>query len=211
MRNNRSLTAAQAEEEMKYYRKVFDVVRILRRNEIAGICAKENTPILNCPCYSFWGKPDPCENCTSAKAIETKRDQVKLEFRQDEIFHVISRYIEVDGEPCVMELLHEVEPENIIDMSGEEKLLSRINEYYEKTYTDVLTGIYNRRFYEEKLKKSVISAGIAMIDLDDFKIYNDVYGHIAGDAVLNAFATELKNNIRTSDHLIRYEIGRAHV
>lgn len=204
MRNNRSLTAAQAEEEMKYYRKVFDVVRILRRNEIAGICAKENTPILNCPCYSFWGKPDPCENCTSAKAIETKRDQVKLEFRQDGIFHVISRYIEVDGEPCVMELLHEVEPENIIDMSGEEKLLSRINEYYEKTYTDVLTGIYNRRFYEEKLKKSVISAGIAMIDLDDFKIYNDVYGHIAGDAVLNAFATELKNNIRTSDHLIRY-------
>lgn len=132
MRNNRSLTAAQAEEEMKYYRKVFDVVRILRRNEIAGICAKENTPILNCPCYSFWGKPDPCENCTSAKAIETKRDQVKLEFRQDGIFHVISRYIEVDGEPCVMELLHEVEPENIIDMSGEEKLLSRINEYYEK-------------------------------------------------------------------------------
>lgn len=72
-----------------------------------------------------------------------------------------------------MELLHEVEPENIIDMSGEEKLLSRINEYYEKTYTDVLTGIYNRRFYEEKLKKSVISAGIAMIDLDDVCKHND--------------------------------------
>lgn len=100
------------------------------------------------------------------------------------------------GKSCVMELLREFDEENFIDLSGEEKLLSHINNYYEKTYTDIMTGIYNRRFYEEKLKNSTLTAGVAMIDLDDFKVYNDVYGHAAGDTVLTAFAAEIRKDIR---------------
>lgn len=88
---------------------------------------------------------------------------------------------------------------------GRRKLLSRLNGYYEKTYTDVLTGVYNRRFYEEKLKNSVFTAaGVAMIDLDDFKVYNDVYGHIAGDAVSLFVRGGVEKDIRTSDKLVRY-------
>lgn len=204
MESQNILTAAQVEEEMKHFRKVFSVVRVLKENQIAGICTKEDILKQSCPCYSFWGRTEPCENCVSAKAFLTQKDAVKLEFSKDGIYKVIARYVEVDGKSCVMELLREFDEENFIDLSGEEKLLSHINNYYEKTYTDIMTGIYNRRFYEEKLKNSTLTAGVAMIDLDDFKVYNDVYGHAAGDTVLTAFAAEIRKDIRASDKVIRY-------
>lgn len=204
MESQNILTAAQVEEEMKHFRKVFSVVRVLKENQIAGICTKEDILKQPCPCYSFWGRTEPCENCVSAKAFLTQKDAVKLEFSKDGVYKVIARYVEVDGKSCVMELLREFDEENFIDLSGEEKLLSHINNYYEKTYTDIMTGIYNRRFYEEKLKNSTLTAGVAMIDLDDFKVYNDVYGHAAGDTVLTAFAAEIRKDIRASDKVIRY-------
>ncbi len=204
MESQNILTAAQVEEEMKHFRKVFSVVRVLKENQIAGICTKEDILKQSCPCYSFWGRTEPCENCVSAKAFLTQKDAVKLEFSKDGVYKVIARYVEVDGKSCVMELLREFDEENFIDLSGEEKLLSYINNYYEKTYTDIMTGIYNRRFYEEKLKNSTLTAGVAMIDLDDFKVYNDVYGHAAGDTVLTAFAAEIRKDIRASDKVIRY-------
>lgn len=79
-----------------------------------------------------------------------------------------------------------------------------IGEYYEKTYKDVLTGAFNRRFYEEKLRLYPLDGGIAMIDVDDFKIYNDLFGHNVGDAVLCAVAEALKEHVRNNDFLIRY-------
>ena len=134
------LTMAEAEEEMRCYRKVFNVVRILHKDEIGGICTREDTEKLNCPCYSFWGTQRPCDNCISARAYQSKKDEVKLEFSKDGIYQAIARYAEIDGVPCVMELLREFDSEAFLDLSGEEKLLSRLNGYYEKTYTDVLTG-----------------------------------------------------------------------
>ena len=199
-----ALTQKEAEEEVRLYQDVFDVVRILKKSEIGGLCPSGDPQRLHCPCYSFWGKKKVCDNCTSARALTLKKDQGKIEFSKTGVYYVISRYLEIDGEPCVMELLREFDQGNIIDLTGEEKLLSRIDEYYEKTYTDVLTGVYNRRFYEEEIKNSTLRAGVAMLDLDDFKTYNDRYGHAAGDEVLARFAKELKNDIRSSDKLIRY-------
>lgn len=204
MKEKYALTKEGAEQEMEYFRRIFDVVRILHKNQIAGICHDKPELTAGCPCYSFWGRTQICENCTSAGAFETKTDKFKLEISKRGVYQVISRYLEVDGEPCVMELLREFDFENIIDLLGEKKLLSHLNDYHEKTYTDVLTGVYNRRFYEEKIKESVLSAGVAMIDIDDFKVYNDVYGHIAGDSVLALFASELNRSVRGSDKIIRY-------
>ena len=76
--------------------------------------------------------------------------------------------------------------------------------FKEKLYRDPLTGIYNRRYYEEVVRKSIGPAGIALIDVDDFKICNDTYGHYAGDMALKTVANTIQSCIRASDLLIRY-------
>ena len=74
----------------------------------------------------------------------------------------------------------------------------------EELYKDPLTGAYNRRYYEEVIRKSIGPAGIALMDVDDFKICNDTYGHHAGDVALEAAANAIRSCIRSSDLLIRY-------
>ena len=74
----------------------------------------------------------------------------------------------------------------------------------EELYRDSLTGAYNRRYYEEVACKAIGPAGIALMDLDDFKICNDTYGHYAGDMALKAAAAAIRSCIRDSDLLIRY-------
>ena len=76
--------------------------------------------------------------------------------------------------------------------------------FKEKLYRDPLTGIYNRRYYEEVVRKSIGPAGIALMDVDDFKICNDTYGHYAGDMALKTVANTIQSCIRASDLLIRY-------
>ena len=74
----------------------------------------------------------------------------------------------------------------------------------EELYKDPLTGAYNRRYDEEVVRKSIGPAGIALMDVDDFKICNDTYGHHAGDVALKTVASAIQSCIRSSDLLIRY-------
>ena len=76
--------------------------------------------------------------------------------------------------------------------------------FKEELYRDSLTGAYNRRYYEEVVRKSIGPAGIALLDVDDFKICNDAYGHYAGDMALKTATKAIQSCIRESDLLIRY-------
>ena len=86
----------------------------------------------------------------------------------------------------------------------EEKLQETTESYRAELYRDVLTGTYNRRYYEDIASRIVGPAGIALMDVDDFKICNDTYGHHAGDLALEAAANAIQSCIRSSDLLIRY-------
>ena len=86
----------------------------------------------------------------------------------------------------------------------EEKLQETTESYRAKLYHDVLTGAYNRRYYEDEMKEREWTAGIALVDLDDFKLYNDTYGHNAGDMALRTVADVVRKHTRKSDCLIRF-------
>ena len=87
--------------------------------------------------------------------------------------------------------------------SESDKLVNQIFGLDDRIYRDVLTGAYNRRYYEEELKTSVNIQGVAMIDLDDFKIYNDTFGHSAGDAVLKTVVKQIRSCVRSTDSIVR--------
>lgn len=206
MNQNVKITRQQAEEEAKMLEKVFDVVRFLEGDffEQMQDDPRIGVKIGMCQCYDFWKKNKPCENCTSMKAYAEKKQKTKLEFLDADVFLVISRYLEIDDEACVMELVKHLENDTLIDTDGRDKLVGKLKGYQDKLYIDPVTGVYNRRYFEDEIRNMQNSAGVAMIDLDDFKLYNDIYGHDMGDQVLCIVTDVIKNCIRKTDKLIRY-------
>jgi diguanylate cyclase (GGDEF)-like protein len=78
--------------------------------------------------------------------------------------------------------------------------------------TDPLTGLYNHRAFHERLRRALASASrahdavsILMLDIDDFKRVNDIFGHGAGDEILRSLAETLKDAVRASD--VVYRLG----
>ena len=82
--------------------------------------------------------------------------------------------------------------------------MDNLTGYKNELYRDPLTGVYNRRYYEDNIKDLNENSGVAMIDLDDFKLYNDSYGHNAGDMALETIVSAIKKCIRSSDKIIRF-------
>ena len=206
MNKQDQMTMQEAERKMESLREVFQVVRLVDGEMLMDREKRINAGDLSetCQCYSFWKKDKECENCSSLLALKEQTQKIKFEFLDLQVFQVISRYVEIDGRPYVMEMIQNLDESIQIDQEGYDKLISKLSGYNEKLYTDVLTGIYNRRFFEEKIKNMEDEAGIAVIDLDDFKLHNDTYGHSAGDAALITTANIIKKYIRKTDILIRY-------
>jgi diguanylate cyclase (GGDEF)-like protein len=78
-------------------------------------------------------------------------------------------------------------------------------------FRDVLTGIYNRSYFEDQVEKEILHAGrkgehlgLCIIDIDDFKSYNTRFGYAGGDRVLQEVAQKLTSSLRASDTLARY-------
>lgn len=205
MREQDKMTMEQAEAKMSCLREVFPFVRLVKGSVLKD---REREPAEGlpraCQCYEFWKKDKPCENCISRDVLDSQGEESKIEFIDDQMYQVFSRYVEIDGEPYVMEMIKDLDERTLLDSEGYEKLLSHLTVYNEKLYKDALTGAYNRRFYEDEVKDMKGPAGVAVIDLDDFKIYNDTYGHHAGDLALETAADIIRRYVRKSDMLIRY-------
>ena len=199
------MTMQQAQMEMELYKKVFTVVRLLDKREFR--LEENDNPggdMELCHCYDFWKKEKPCTYCIAARAFEEKSVRTKLEYLDSDIYQVTARYVEIDGQPYVMELLRKMDEEFLVDLENRDRLMEKLSRYNEKLYQDALTGVYNRRYYEDRIKKMTASVGVAMIDMDDFKIYNDTYGHNAGDLALITTVEAIRHCIRKNDTLIRY-------
>ena len=202
----KQMTMQEAENKMEVLREIFDVVRLLKGSDLqaAGMESKLAGRENLCQCYAFWNKDKRCENCISLKALEEKKQTSKIEFLDSDMYQVVARYLEIDSEPFVMEMLKKLDENTLTDEEGYEKLTEKLTVYSEKLYRDVLTGAYNRRYFEEKVKNMSLNAGVAVIDLDDFKLFNDTYGHDGGDLVLTTVVNVIRHYIRRTDILVRY-------
>lgn len=189
---------------------IFDVVRLvdITDNEIVRSgCKPGNEEMINAcrgdKCYAIWGKSQRCKNCVSSKAFEKRGQVSKLEFADDSIFQIISKYVEISGKPYVLEMIYKDNDGVLLGAYGKTDFMDNIVNYNRQLYHDALTGTYNRRYYEEQAKSMRYIDAVAMLDANNFKGINDHYGHAAGDCLLKAVCESIKECIRSSDILIR--------
>lgn len=205
MNSNTKMTAQELEQMIAQMEKIFTVVRILDKDLLHKMDVRNGElRSEDCKCYSFWEKGKNCENCVAQRALAMKGQCMKIEFIGLKMYQVIAKYLEVDGAPCVVEMISCLDDETLLDAEGREALVKKFAHYRRELYTDALTGSYNRRYFEDQLKEQRMDAGIAMIDLDDLKTHNDIYGHVAGDKVLVTVSAAIISCVRKTDRLVRY-------
>lgn len=201
---------AEIRQTISKLTQVFDVVRLvdITDNEIIRSgCKPGNEEMINAcrgdKCYAIWGKTQRCKNCVSSKAFEKRGQVSKLEFADDSIFQIISKYVEISGKPYVLEMIYKDNDGVLLGAYGKTDFMDNIVNYNRQLYHDALTGAYNRRYYEEQAKSMRYIDAVAMLDANNFKGINDHYGHAAGDCLLKAVCESIKECIRSSDILIR--------
>ena len=172
--------------------RLLDAAAIERIEE--GVRSNPNAEDL---CYA-------CHHCAVKSAFENHDQRTKLEYFSPDIVQVSAQYMEVDGAPYVLELLQRMHSDTIVEPDDTEALFSALSGYNTKLYHDPLTDMYNRRYYEEIVRGMKGPIGVALMDLDDFKVYNDTYGHHAGDMALKTAATIVRGCIRQTDALVRF-------
>lgn len=196
------MTMEQAEAEIYHFRKIFQMIRLFHLNpetqkkEVCkvGISGSENLRNIK----------KNCDDCIVQETFDTKEEKGKIEIFEGKLYQLITRYMEIEGEPYVMELVRGLDSDWKIGQIDHEKVVNLFMNYNNKLYKDAITDTYNRRYYEDEIKEKKDNAGVALIDLDDFKLYNDTYGHNAGDVALCTVADVIEGSIRKSDRLIRF-------
>ena len=201
--NNKDVTKgtkAELKEMVQQLEKVFDSVRLIDVESYEVIPVREKKSVYKSDkCYNT------CKNCVSRKATVKKDQCSKIEFIGENIYETIAKYIEIEGHPYVLEMIYKMRDEMISDPLGRNDFIEGIKNYNQKFYRDVLTGVYNRRYYDEYAKNMTQMNALALIDGDNFGIINEKYGHAAGNIVIYHIAKMIENCIRCSDVLIRYE------
>ncbi|WP_294808748.1 diguanylate cyclase [uncultured Gemmiger sp.] len=191
---------------MHMLKNVFDVVRLVDVGHTCVLSVDEQGKVVDedHPCYAVWNRENRCENCVSFKAFTQKTQLAKIEFMGEDAYQVISKYVEVEGRACVLELVVRLRKDMPLSFHGREHLVRSLHQYSQELYLDALTGAFNRRYYEEQFCGQDSADGVAVLDVDNFKAINDTYGHQAGDAALRTIVQAIVGCIRNSDILIRY-------
>ena len=198
------MTKEQLEEEIGHFQKIFQEIRLFPIGNISDIDEEWRKINERQRCYHYWKRETSCDNCVVMRAATTKEEKGKLEIVNGRIYQVIARYIEVDEKPYVLELIRCLDSDWSIGEINHERLIDMFVHYNDRLYRDAVTDAYNRRYYEDEMKNKKKNAGVALIDLDDFKLHNDIYGHQAGDMALYTVVDIILKNIRKTDKLIRF-------
>ena len=207
MNSGIKMTMEQAQQEMKTFQHLFSDVRLLSAEDIGidqSSDGNEGKSGKSCQCRSCLDQGNSEDECIARQVFHDKSQKTKFEYMDEELYEIVVKYVEVDDIPYVLEMVRHVNTDVVLGNVKHENEKANMTEFYEMLYTDALSQAYNRRYFEDRIRKKIVSAGIAMIDLDDFKISNDTYGHEIGDKLLRAVAATIKNVIRTTDSLIRY-------
>lgn len=212
MKRGEEITRGELKQYIQDLRKIFDIVRVVNPYSVQVLDDDLKNKDPEHTCYKVWEKNFRCSNCISLKARTDFERKSKYEFRSDSAFFVIAmpfRITDSGNRIVVLEMVNEVSREIQVKAVGEQIVAKTMNEFDHKLYTDSLTGIYNRRYFDERMfiyqTKRALSrhAGFILWDVRRFKAVNDTYGHLGGDRVLKEIAAVMISCTRREEAVMR--------
>lgn len=198
---------SQVKESLSLFRNLYDIFRIIDPVSKKVVYVDDDQEMeKGQPCFCFWEKGSCCSNCVAMRAEFENDTFIKLESKKDKIYMVISTPVSVDNNKYIVELIKDISDKgflngkSILKLSIAEELITEMND---KIIRDGLTGIYNKRYINERLPIDINKSStegqplsIIMADIDLFKDVNDTYGHSIGDKILIDFAKLLEKSVR---------------
>ena len=155
-------------------------------------------------CSDIWNCLEKCSNCISRLSMQTGKRMTKLEIAGEDPYQVVSMYVEIDRKPCCLEMASRIDGDFMPDGYSRDEILSSVRIHKEKVYIDPVTGVYNKRYYVEKLSKMDNAAALMFADIKNFKRINENFGHQAGDDVLRQVAGVLRDVAAGKGDVLRY-------
>ena len=155
-------------------------------------------------CSDIWNCLEKCSNCISRLSMQTGKRMTKLEVAGEDPYQVVSMYVEIDRKPCCLEMASRIDGDFMPDGYSRDEILSSVRIHKEKVYIDPVTGVYNKRYYVEKLSKMDNAAALMFADIKNFKRINENFGHQAGDDVLRRVAGVLRDVAAGKGDVLRY-------
>lgn len=186
---------------LRHLNMVFDAVRLVRL---------EDHGILDVDCD---GRLSACaeEEAESGKSYGIDEDgfwaeglprvgkQTRLRAVQGELLNVVRVYLEADGVPCALEAIS-----RIGEMAEGRGVREDAFRRSAKLYVDSATGVYNRKYFEDRLCGLNNLAAVTMLSIENFHEINAQYGFRIGNRVLCEVADVLLSCVRQSDAVVRY-------
>ena len=204
-------------QENNIFRGMFDILRMVdpERGVLLEWTPDGSIQKTDIFCTDVFGSKERCRNCTSSRAFYADKTMVKLEYAGGAVLLIMSTPVTHRGKRIIVEMVKNISESMTMDVQDKHRIdgvTNIIQNLNAIATTDVLTGLFNRRYLETALPKLIASCQrigtplcLAMLDIDNFKQVNDTYGHQVGDRVLSATAGALSAFIRrSSDWGARY-------
>ncbi len=187
-------TFSELRKEVEVLRQTFNRVRLVHPETCQSYHIGEYGIVHNGPCGGLWNRSGDCETCAPREVVATRSCSSRLETVGSRTFVVISKYIQTEGRPFVLEMIMEL---TCMDWLGEQEYaldeIRRLQEENSRLMLDPLTGCYNRHYMDTLFQHYLLEAQnngldlcMALVDMDNFKAINDNYGHTIGDEVLQS-------------------------
>lgn len=166
-------------------------------------------------CFDLLDREGPCENCISMRAYLANQSFFKIEYTDTDTYLVTALPAELPDRRVVVEFVQRATDSLIFTGNSnneQAEIYSILDRLQKIAVRDSLTGVFNRRYVDERFASEIASAllggqslSIIFADIDNFKKVNDQYGHATGDCVLKSFAAQLVSVARRSnDWVARY-------